>query len=412
MLAMELGPYHLISRIGVGGMGEVWRAMDTHLLRPAAVKVLPDWISANPEARDRFLREARTAAQLNHPYITTVYSVGEEAGTMYIAMELVEGELLSDAIPRGLPLSEAIRIIRQTAEGLAAAHEHSIIHRDIKPENIVVRSSSVKILDFGIAKHLGTQERGTLTNGGMILGTPCYMSPEQALGHALDARSDLFSLGIVLFEALTGTRPFDAATITETMLQIVSTDAPDPRSIAANLPEALASIVQKALRHPREDRFQSAGEFAAALAQLTAAAETPPVVAQRERTTQVLRRALIADVDPATRACLRGVLSGTGLICDEVDNGTDAVHLLRERAYALAFIDVFLPRIDGWGVLDFIRTHELSAKTRVFMIFSGKKPRFSSVDQAAITSVLCKPIDADQIERAIADAASHPHIAL
>jgi CheY-like chemotaxis protein len=407
-VAMQLGPYRLINRIGAGGMGEVWRAEDTRLLRPAAVKVLPEWVSADAEARDRFLREARTAAQLNHPYITTVYGAGEEAGTMYIAMELVNGELLSDAIPRRLPVPEVIRIVRQTAEGLAAAHERSFIHRDIKPDNVIVQRSAVKILDFGIAKHLGPQQAGTLTSAGLILGTPHYMSPEQALGHALDARSDIFSLGIVLFEALTGRPPFNGATTTETLLQIVSAAAPDPRSIAGHLSDNLAAIVRKALHKRREERFQSASELAAALAEISCTEPSRARSPEGAAATQVVRRALIADVDDATRACLREVLTSTGVICDEADNGADAVRLLRDRAYALAFIDLFLPRIDGWGVLDYVHRRRLSAMTRVFVIASGKTPRFSPVDRETITSVLCKPLDADRVERAIADAASAP----
>lgn len=286
---------------------------------------------------------------------------------------------------------------------------HSILHRDIKPDNVMVRRSAVKILDFGIAKHFGSQQGGTLTGEGTILGTAYYMSPEQALGRPLDARSDVFSLGVVLFEALTGKRPFDGATATETLLRIVSTSAPDPRTIAAHLPGELAAVVRKALQYRPEKRFQSALELAAALSGIRGTKlRLDRPLPKYEETTQVVRRALIAEVDDATRACLRAVLTSTGIICDETNNGTDAVHLLRDRAYALAFIDLFLPRIDGWGVLDYLRRRQLSAVTRVFIISSGKHPRFSSVDRETITSVLCKPLDAGRVECAIADAACAP----
>ncbi|HXH37508.1 MAG TPA: protein kinase [Thermoanaerobaculia bacterium] len=404
---MQLGPYRLVSRIGVGGMGEVWLAEDTQLLRPVAVKIFPELEAADQEARDRFLREARTVARLNHPYITTIYSVGDGA-TMYIAMELVEGELLSDAITKGLSVAEACRIVRQTAEGLAAAHARSVIHRDIKPENLIVQPSGVKILDFGIAKQVGSAVSGTLTAGNVILGSPYYMSPEQALGRPLDARTDIFSLGIVFFEALTGQRPFSGATITEMLMQIVSTTAPDPRTIKPNLPASVASIVQRALVNKREDRIQTAEEFVGLLAKNAVFGEPPkaaaPAAPAAESTLEV-RRALIAEEDRVTRATLHEVLATTGLICDEVSNGAEAIQLLKDRKYAFAFIDLFLPRIDGWGILDFINRRGLDGTMRVFIVTSGESPRLSIVDQKIVTGVLRKPLDAEHVETVIANAA-------
>jgi serine/threonine protein kinase len=384
---MRLGTYRLISRIGAGGMGEVWRAEDVRLRRPAAVKILPRWVATDAEARTRFLREARTAAQLNHPHIATVYDTGEERGTLYIAMELVEGELLSAAIARGLTVGEAIRIVRQTAEGLAVAHARSIVHRDLKPDNLIVQPTRVKILDFGVAKQIGPSDATPMTMRGMALGTPSYMSPEQALGHRLDARSDLFSLGVVLFEALTGRLPFQAPTVTETLLKIVSTAAPDPREFGADLPLELVDVVRNALEKRRENRFQTAEAFAAALSGIAITAPRP--------------RALIADGDASTRACLRKVLAANGIVCDEVSNGTDAVHRLKERRYAYAFVDLFLPRIDGWGVLDFIHSRELEESTRVFVVTTEATPHFSSVDAETIAGVLCKPVDAGRVEQAL-----------
>jgi serine/threonine protein kinase len=401
---MQLGPYRLVSRIGVGGMGEVWLAEDTQLLRPVAVKIFPELEAADQEARDRFLREARTVARLNHPYITTIYSVGDGA-TMYIAMELVEGELLSDAIAKGLSVSEACRIVRQTAKGLAAAHARSVIHRDIKPENLIVQPSGVKILDFGIAKQVGAAVSATLTVGNVILGSPFYMSPEQALGRPLDARTDVFSLGIVFFEALTGQRPFSGATVTETLMQIVSTTAPDPRTIKPDLPDSVVSIVQRALMNRREDRIQTAEEFASALASSAVFDKPVKAKARAVKTTQSMRRALIAEEDRATRACLHEVLATTGLICDEVSNGADAIQLLKNRKYAFAFIDLFLPRIDGWGILDFINRRGLVGTMHVFIVTSGEPTRLSTVDQEIITGVLRKPLDAHQVETVLANAA-------
>src|SRR5712691_4741973 len=188
MSSETLGSYRLIYRLGAGGMGEVWRAEDTRLLRPVAIKILSERIANDPEWKARFMREARTVAQMNHPNIATIYSIEQEGDTLFIAMELVEGESLGNILARGpMPPREVVRIFSQVAEALAEAHEKGIIHRDVKPDNIIVSKRVVKVLDFGIAKQLvSSTESPTLTQGGMIVGTPFYMSPEQALGRPVD----------------------------------------------------------------------------------------------------------------------------------------------------------------------------------------------------------------------------------
>src|SRR5438067_9366470 len=179
MSSENLGNYRLIDRLGAGGMGEVWRAEDTRLLRPVAIKILSEHIANDPEWKARFLREARSIAQRNHPNIATIYSIEQEGETFFIAMELVEGESLATVLAQGkLEPREAVRILRQVAEALAEAHEKGVVHRDVKPDNIIVSKRVVKVLDFGIAKQLvSTTESPTLTQGGMIVGTPFYMSP-------------------------------------------------------------------------------------------------------------------------------------------------------------------------------------------------------------------------------------------
>lgn len=259
-------------------MGEVWKAEDTRLGRAVAIKILPPSVAADAEAIARMKREARTAAQLNHPNIATIHAIDQDGDRMFIVMELVSGEPLSRIIRRG-PMNEAdvCRIGRAVAEALAEAHEKGIVHRDIKPDNILVSGTRVKVLDFGIAKRFGVEaagESGAITQQGMIVGTVFYMSPEQALGKALDARSDLFSLGVVLYEAATGKMPFSGDTVTDTITRIVRDEAEEARRLNPNISAGLNAIIARCMRKDREERFQSADELSRALDRQLALAST------------------------------------------------------------------------------------------------------------------------------------------
>jgi serine/threonine protein kinase len=405
----QLGVYRLISRLGAGGMGEVWRAEDTRLLRPAAVKILSEKIASDPEWKARFLREARTIAQLNHPNIATIYSIEQDGPTLFIAMELVEGESLAAMIARGpLPIVDAVRIMTQAADALGEAHEKGIVHRDVKPDNILVSKRTAKVLDFGIAKQVGAMKGDdpTLTQGGMIIGTPYYMSPEQALGKPVDRRSDVFSLGVVFYEALSGKRPFSGESMTETMMHIIMEEAPDIAEVAPQVPLAIARVVRRCLQKKPEQRYQTMNELLTDMSSPTATSPgfvpvphdaptmslhppviTPPVTARQkapppppiQETKPKLvppkappavaappaekpkldplpgQRALVADDDPMTRFLLGNVLSRHRIAFDEVDNGADAVKNLKQRSYTLIFLDLLMPRVDGWGVIDFVR---------------------------------------------------------
>ena len=212
----RLGPYEILSPLGAGGMGEVYRARHTKLGRDVAIKVLPDEMAADPERLQRFEREARTASSLNHPNIVTIHDIDEQDGTRYIAMELVEGKTLGNRLGEGpVPTSEILHLATQVAEGLAKAHAAGIVHRDLKPENLMITDDGlVKILDFGLAKLTPQTEDGVsdittveqATRAGVVLGTVPYMSPEQAAGRAVDFRSDQFSFGSILYEMATGRR--------------------------------------------------------------------------------------------------------------------------------------------------------------------------------------------------------------
>jgi serine/threonine protein kinase/Tol biopolymer transport system component len=285
----RLGAYEIVSLLGVGGMGEVYRARDPRLQREIALKVLPDIAAADPERRERFRREALSVAALNHPHIVTIHSVEDADSTLFLTMELVSGRSLADALqPGGLPLARVLTIGIAVADAMAAAHQNGITHRDLKPANIMLgegaQAGRVKVLDFGLAKAIepgvGSSESGTgnaltitspaRTQQGVILGTAAYMSPEQAEGRAVDARSDLFSLGVVLYEMATGQRPFPG----ETNLSILSSILRDtPRSVTeinAALPHDFDRIVRRALAKDPERRYQDARDLRNDLEELKA----------------------------------------------------------------------------------------------------------------------------------------------
>ena len=268
----NIGHYAIIDQIGRGGMGEVFIARDTRLDRKVALKVLSSDVVADQERLHRFEREAKTLASLNHPNIVTIYSVEELEGTHFLVMELVEGETLRGAINRGqLSLAKFFEIAIPLTEALSAAHERGITHRDLKPENIMVTESNrLKVLDFGLAKlthgdpmsdTLRMEEAQTLTQKGCIMGTVPYMSPEQAQGKPVDHRSDLFSLGIILYELLTGQRPFTGDSIAELISSILR-DAPRPLyEIRPDVPLPLVFLIERCLEKDPRARYQSAQDI-------------------------------------------------------------------------------------------------------------------------------------------------------
>jgi serine/threonine protein kinase len=268
-LNTNLGHYEIRSRIGAGGMGEVYLAHDSRLGRSVALKLLPAEFTKDESRLRRFQQEARAASALNHPNILTIFEIGEVDGIHFIATELIEGETLRDRMKRGeIKLVEILEIAAQSASALAAAHQAGIAHRDIKPENIMVRSDGyVKVLDFGLAKltetKATTSEASTLVNTepGIVLGTAHYMSPEQARGLEVDTRTDIWSLGIVIYEMVSGQTPFKGATATDIIVAIVERDPKPLRRHAGQLPTELEWVVKKALRKDRDERYQTAKDL-------------------------------------------------------------------------------------------------------------------------------------------------------
>ena len=292
---VRIGGYEVISAIAAGGMGEVYRARDTMLGRDVAVKVLTRAFSADPEYMARFEREARAVAALSHPNVLAIYSFGHQNGIAYAVTELLEGRTLREELQKGVfAVRRAIDVGSQIALGLAAAHEKGLVHRDVKPENVFVTSPGVvKLLDFGLAKAAAegppafipyAPPGDAITSEGVLIGTVGYMSPEQVSGAMVDLRSDLFCLGIVLYEMLTGQRPFRGKSAVETLNATVSDSPPPMAALAPGVPLPLERIVMRCLEKSPAARFQSARDLAFALSTLAtptsvlSATGTGPVV--------------------------------------------------------------------------------------------------------------------------------------
>ena len=284
----RIGAYDVTGPLGAGGMGEVYRARDTKLDRDVALKVLPEAFTADPDRLARFEREARVLASLNHPNIAQIHGLEEAGGTRALVLELVEGPTLDDRLEQGpIPLDEVLSIARQIALALQAAHEAGVIHRDLKPANVKVREDgTVKVLDFGLAKALDTTpapgadplQSPTLTasvtrmGAGLIMGTPAYMSPEQAEGLPTDTRGDLWSFGVVLYEMLSGDRLFSGETVAQVLARVIDRDL-DLSSLPPSTPAPVRRLLRRCLERDRRRRMRDAGE---AVSDLEAAAASPP----------------------------------------------------------------------------------------------------------------------------------------
>ena len=333
------GRYRVLGRLGAGGMADVWLAEDTHLQRRVALKVLHKRFAQDREFVERFRREAESAAGLQHPNVVAVFDRGEFEGTYYIAMQYVEGATLKQLIERGLTPEQAVALIRQVLEAARFAHRHGIVHRDLKPQNVIVNGEGVAaVTDFGIAR-AGVSE---ITQTGSVMGTPHYLSPEQAQGFDVTAVSDLYSIGVILYEALTGRVPFEADSAVAVAMKQVSQTPQRPSSINPAVSPALDAVVMRALEKEPGERFQSADAFIAALdaalkdpgdgrGGTAAFAALPPVVATPEEAAaeedpeeeerKRRRRWLIAGI----AAVIAGILIGLALTRDtttEVPNVT------------------------------------------------------------------------------------------
>ena len=298
----RLGQYEIVSALGAGGMGEVYRARDTRLHREVALKILPETFASDPDFRTRFEREARAVAALSHPNIVQIFELGVEGQHLYAAMELLEGETLRERLPLRKPGEYALQI----AHGLAAAHARGIVHRDLKPENIfITRDGQVKTLDFGLAKLVEHQPEGGVTRlasgteppataAGVVLGTVGYMAPEQVRAQSVDHRTDIFAFGAVLYEMTTGRRAFSEPSAVETMHAILHEDPLDRQTSDAAMQPGLERIVRHCLEKNPDDRFQSTRDLVFALQAFSSTSAAVSAVGPRTRTKTVLWRAAVA----------------------------------------------------------------------------------------------------------------------
>ena len=317
----QVAHYRIVGKIGAGGMGEVYRATDTKLGRDVALKVMPSELARDADRLARFQREARAVAALNHPHIVTIYSVEDAGGVHFLTMELVDGQPLDRLIPAsGLALEQVVEIASALADALSAAHEKGIVHRDLKPANVMVTNDGrVKVLDFGLAKDVSASENAEVTRtaagvtqAGVVMGTPAYMSPEQIAGRAIDHRTDIFSLGVMLHEMSTGRRPFEGSSLAELSSAILRDTPASIGEIRADLPSDLVRITRRCLEKDPRHRMQTARDVSNEFRDLARHSSQPMPLQQATPSTQ--------KSSAVTPSGSRAVKPGSDLDVREIDS--------------------------------------------------------------------------------------------
>jgi len=394
----NIAHYRVISRLGEGGMGAVYLADDLTLGRRVALKVLPANLAADPERMLRFVQEAKLASALTHPNVAYIYEIGENSGLRFLAMEYVDGEPLSVRLGRGpLAFSELLSVGIQVADALDDAHSKGIVHRDVKPSNLMLTPRGyVKVLDFGLAKletPNGGEETQVMTSAGVVMGTVAYMSPEQALGRDMDHRTDLFSLGVVLYEMATARLPFPGATPSETMARILGSQPDAMARFNYDVPEGLDRVVRKCLEKDRERRYQSARELLVDLKNLERDSTGARVSVGVRRTVG----AVVVDDEELARALMREYIGSSPdiEILAECANGFEAVKAIAEKKPDLVFLDIQMPKLDGFEVLELI-----GQDVAVIFVTAYDQYAMRAFDEHAVDYLL-KPFSLERFQKAL-----------
>jgi CheY-like chemotaxis protein len=387
----KIGKYEILEKIATGGFGTVYKAWDPMIKRAVALKTceLPD-----AGMRARVFREAQLAGGLQHPNITTVFEFGVDGIVPFLAQELLSGEDLDKAIAREgpLPVEEKVRILISVASALECAHAAGIVHRDVKPPNIrILDTGTVKIMDFGIAKSLDSST-SSLTKDGMAIGSTSYMSPEQIVGDPVDLRTDLFSLGVVAYELVTGKKPFAHTKLFLLLEQIVKSE-PIPVLVAApGTPRRLAAVIEKAMAKKVEDRFSSAGELKAELEAVLedlarkAAAPAPPPA-------RAAGSILVVDDDARVRDAVRVLLEGEGYSVTAAADGAEGIEKLEASDVCLVLLDLAMPGMDGWQFLK--RQSQGPRAGRASVVLMSGLPFIR--DAPGVADFIRKPIEAARL---------------